>query len=187
MEVKKQINADEQSIRFAKSFSAGDKLRFLISFLVSAIGIAVFSVLTFALKGNGAPLALYIVFVSLFAAVMIFVVSYLIFRKSCPYDVLIDSETIYLRDGSQYMCYNRYELGTVEYSTPHKKSIVQGPGDKSFLISPGRITFFEGAKKVTKRVFMTDKLAYILMMIAENPSSGVNWGTAYDSLPGSKG
>ena len=179
MRYTKDINFNGSRARFVSSVRVKSVVHLIVCALLSAGAIALLSVLTFG--GNEAPETyrkiIYGVLVAVFGIIFVLSVCILFSKCRCKYNAVIDDESVFLRYGSGYIRFNRYEIGEVKT----KSGISQGRGDKDFEITHGGIKFSFGNKNRFIRISESDKLAYVLSNMAKNPDSGVDWGLAYDS------
>lgn len=189
MEFTKKIEFDGESVRFQDKFTKKDTNRFLAAFcsLLICFAVTVFFLVYIkqkdSIKNNTGIFIAFLVLAIIEFILAIFIASYLLFRKKFKYNMLIDENAISIRVGSGYVIFSRFEIGSVLNNiSPNSKFAIQGPGDKAFEIYQGGIKFNIGMKKIKTPIKDFAKLAYIMLNIAKNPESGINWGVAYSSV-----
>ena len=107
-----------------------------------------------------------------------------ILQKKYPYSVVLDDEHLFIKTGRKYLRFYKLDFQTVTYrGADGETSSARGNGTAVIEITNARITI-DDSKGVRLRCYIRSgqKLAYILLQTAQDPKSGVNWGTAYDSL-----
>lgn len=180
MKYTKEIEFSESRVRFVSRVGTKTVIHLFVCALISAGAIVLLALLTFGFGSDPEPyrVAIFGSLTGVFGAIFLFCIVYGSLKFRCKYNAVADDEHFFVRYGSGYIKFNRYELGEIKTAA----GTVCGRGDKNFEILRGGIRFFFGEKNRFVRIPEWDKLAYVLSNMAEFPDSGVNWGVAYDSL-----
>lgn len=185
MRYTKEVNCNDGRVRFVAGVTVKSVVHLIALIAVSAGAIVLLSVAAhflFLASGKGGRPETYLVIIfgcliGFFGACFIACAVILLLKCRRKYDVVIDDESVFLRYGSGYIRFNRYELGEIKTAS----GISHGRGDKDFEISRGGIRFTFGTKKRFIRIAEWEKLGYVMSNMAKFPDRGVDWGVAYDS------
>ncbi len=182
MRYTKDIEFNDGRVRFVSSLKIKSVIHLLALALLSAGAIAALSVLTFGTAEEPETFRKIIFgcLTGVFGACFIACITALFLKCRCRYNAVIDDESVFLRYGSGYIRFNRYELGEIKT----KSGIFHGRGDKDFEITRIGIKFSFGMKKRFIRISETDKLGYVMANMARFPDRGVDWGVAFESRGG---
>lgn len=100
-----------------------------------------------------------------------------------PIRVIVDSDGILIKNRFSFIRIYKREFGIIEYNV--KKNITstaRALGDENITIAYSRIFYTYNGKKYSRFVIKSAKLAYVLLHIANDITSGTNFGLAYDGL-----